>query len=161
MSFNPYEPPCLYASQRQSEFVIEGDLSKASRYLSRMGALSVVYFCVVWIGSVIGCLNDHSLNPALKLLFISVPMMMIVFTASLTRAALLLAADPTRHLRKARWLAILLGTFFFPFLTWPAYIATRNMTQYVVSKRQRTCIEHAADYDDVDGAVPEWWNSRN
>ena len=140
MSFNPYEPPCLFASQRQSGPVTEGDLSKASRYLSRMGALSIVYFCVVWIGSVIGCLNDHSLSPALKLLFISVPLVMIVFTVSLTKAASLVAVDPTRHLRKARWLAILLGAFFFPFLTWPAYIATRNMTQYVNSKRERACM---------------------
>ena len=140
MSFNPYEPPREYASQPQSKSVIKGDLSKASRYLLRMGVLSIAYFCQVGIGTVVSCLNDDSLDPALKLLVISVPMVAITLVVSLTLSASRLTDHPTRHLRKARWLAILLGTFFFPFLTWPAYVAIRHMTQYSDSRRERTSL---------------------
>lgn len=139
MSFNPYEPPCEYVSQPQSKSVIEGDLSKASRYLLRMGVLSIAYFCVVEIGTVVRCLNHDGFDPALKLLVISVPLV-ITLMVSLTLSASRLTDHPTRHLRKARWLALLLGTFFFPFLTWPAYVAIRHMTQYSDSRRERTSL---------------------
>lgn len=128
VSINPYEPP-----RNTPAFVFAGDLSKASRYLFRMGALAIAYFCVTGILTVVSCLSDHQSHPIVKLLLLSVPVVMIPLLVSLTKAALLLATDPVRYSRNARWLAIILGTFFFPFLTWPAYVAIRNMTQYARS----------------------------
>lgn len=104
-----------------------------------MGVLSIAYFCVVEIGTVVRCLNHDGFDPALKLLVISVPLV-ITLMVSLTLSASRLTDHPTRHLRKARWLALLLGTFFFPFLTWPAYVAIRHMTQYSDSRRERTSL---------------------
>ena len=135
MRLNPYEPPFDYEAPRQLGVAPKGDLAKASRYLSRMGALAIAYFCATGIGSAIACVRDDQLNTVIKLLLIAVPTVMIPLTVSLTRAASRISNDPIRHLRKARWLGILLGTFFFPFLTWPAYVAIRNMTQYSKSIR--------------------------
>ena len=135
VSINPYEPFHDILTERATAFVFVGDLSKASRYLSRMGALAIAYFCTTWILTVVACLNDDQLHPFVKLLLISVPTAMIPLTFSLTRAALSLTIDPVRYTGSARWLAILLGTFFFPFLTWPAYVAIRNMTQYARSNQ--------------------------
>ncbi len=49
---------------------------------------------------------------------------------TLTIAAYRLPQYPDKYLRKSRWLAILLGTFFFPFFTWPAYAAAKQLTLY-------------------------------
>ncbi len=126
---NPYESP------HEMGFVPVSDLAKASQCLSVMGSFAVAYACVIGIGVAGSCATNHKLHIALRLLSLLVPLILIPLTALLARPAFLLAKDPSKYMRQARWLAIILGTFFFPLLTWPAYYAVQQMNRYAASQR--------------------------
>ena len=123
---NPYAPPtALDTGGSQS------DVLTASRYLTRMGWLSIAYFVFVFVaGFVSGELtNEHALG-RVKFAGIMVGAALIIALLSvLMRAAARLPEDFSGNYRKSRWLGLLLGAFFFPILTLPAFHAVSLLTK--------------------------------
>ncbi len=110
---NPYAPPPAEDLPKTEEQA-EPDLARATKYLRRMGYLSMTYFGVSACAISADLNTRSSFNPDVEILVLVWSVSMLVVVTYFTMLASELSDKPRANMRQCRLFAIILATFFFP-----------------------------------------------
>lgn len=138
---NPYASPQANCLRDENLITV---LQRAVVIFRRMGWGGVLIFGAV--GGV-DCAMNLSRNAADALVSMFVLGGYTAFFWSMLTTAQRLEKKFDDAYRRARWTAIIAGTFFFPFLTPPCYFAVCSLEEY---KRRRLVENHNDDFLESD-----------
>lgn len=124
---NPYAPPQV--DQPVQPRV--ANLHRTSRYLIAMGYVAIAHLAVMCFVSLVNLFSDD--RSLIAVIYLTLAICILPMLAYLIGSAHALCDEPRANLQKCRWLAILVGTFYFPFFTWPAYYAVTQLKLYASS----------------------------
>ncbi|MDP6558079.1 MAG: hypothetical protein QGG71_25660 [Pirellulaceae bacterium] len=128
---NPYAPPAAEVDQRSSDAKPpDFYLFSACKYFNRMGWAAIIYVAIAVPFALYDLLTYKA--PRIGEL-VGMPAMataMLLFFTLMIRTAALLPDDFDRLYVRARWLGILAGSFGFPILTIPAFVAVSRLAKF-------------------------------
>jgi hypothetical protein len=127
---NPYAPP----TTANQNVIIAVDstwyLTRIQKYFRRMGIGALVYIGVVIVFTITSQLPKGNFRIPQTVGPLVWCLLLAWLFVTMIRIGRLPEEQFPKHYKKARWVAIIAGTLFFPILGLPAFISLRRLSLY-------------------------------